>query len=75
MPQSNIEPVGLVGRGSLPLLRGRGPKEALEDDVGAELSKMMTLLHSTMFSEQGIKLKWIKERILRYVCLCDCIYA
>ena len=46
---------------------GRGPKGALlsDGDLTAELSDMMTLLHSSMFIDQGIKLKWIKERITR----------
>ncbi len=67
MPQSSIEPVDFLGRGSLEAVRGRGPKEALafNQDVGVELSKMVTLLHSAMFVDQGIKLKWIRERMLR----------
>lgn len=34
---------------------------------GRGLSHMTALLHAHMFSEQGIKLKWISERIGRYV--------
>lgn len=60
--------------------RRRAPKQAAgaassDDDEeeeggsergeGAGLARMMSLLHSTMFSEQGEKLKWIKTRITR----------
>ena len=68
MPPSDIEPVNLQGQRSKPFtIRGRGPREVSDQDVKeAELNNMMSLLHSHMFIEQGIKLKWIRERILRY---------
>lgn len=66
MPQTSIEPVDLRGQGSLSHIGGRGPKEAgSPDHVGAGLSRMMSLVHSAMFVDQGIKLKWIRERISR----------
>lgn len=64
-PQSSIEPVGM-SRGQRLLLKGpRGIRQIR----GEHLSHMTSLLHSHMFTEQGIKLKWIKERISRYALL------
>lgn len=66
MPQTTLEPVDPRGQGSLSHIGGRGPKEAgSPDHVGAGLSRMMSLVHSPMFIDQGIKLKWIRERIAR----------
>ena len=67
MPQSSIEPVDPSGHSFI--IGGRKELGLVSDqDKGVELSRMVNLLHSTMFSEQGIKLKWIKERIVRWVC-------
>ena len=57
-PQLNIEPVAekrdLL---SYDYPEGRGSRRGL--------SHMTTLVKSHMFSEQGIKLKWISERMKR----------
>lgn len=67
LPTSSIEPVDLQQQQQqqLSLFRGRGPKEAAAHEEGTELSDMLSLLNSPMFAEQGIKLKWIKERMIR----------
>lgn len=76
MPANNIEPVDPLGRGSLSSLIGRGPKEVASSDqeyVGVELNRMISLVHSSMFSEQEVKLRWIKERLIRYACVCSAV--
>ena len=66
-PQSAIEPVSSATAGQRLLInRVRAPK-AFQPVRGERLSHMTTLLHSHMFTEQGIKLKWIKERISRCI--------
>ena len=63
-PQSEIEPVGISRDQKLLMSGGRVPK-SISPIKGEHLSHMITLLRSHMFTEQGIKLKWIKERIAR----------
>ena len=64
--QSSIEPVEFK-RGQSSMFRGgRNPKEVFPIRV-EEINHMTTLLRSPMFTEQGIKLKWIGERIDRLV--------
>ena len=63
-PQSEIEPVGISRGQRLFMSGGRAPK-SVEPISGEHLSRMTSLLRSHMFTEQGIKLKWIKERIAR----------
>ena len=63
-PQSEIEPVGISRDQRLLMSGGRVPK-SVSPLRGEHLSHMTTLLRSHMFTEQGIKLKWIKERIAR----------
>ena len=64
-PQMSIEPVGMSRQlNSLEEGReGRGRRVEGYERLG--LSHMGTLLRSHMFIEQGIKLKWIGERIKR----------
>jgi len=61
-PQMNIEPVGM-SRQLHSLQEGERGRVAAHEDLG--LSHMSSLLHSHMFSEQGMKLKWVGERIQR----------
>ena len=66
-PQMSIEPVDM-SRQLHSLEEGReGRGRRVGGYEGLGLSHMGTLLHSHMFTEQGIKLKWIGERIKRYV--------
>ena len=58
-PQMSVEPVGM-SRQLHSLEEGRGGGYE-----GLGLSHMGTLLRSHMFTEKGIKLKWIGERIKR----------
>ena len=66
----SIEPVGMSCQ-LHSLEEGREGRERRGRRVGGYeglgLSHMGTLLHSHMFTEQGIKLKWIGERIKRYM--------
>ena len=63
-PQMSIEPVGMSRLHSLE--EGReGRERRVGGYEGLGLSHMGTLLRSHMFTEQGIKLKWIGERIKR----------
>ena len=64
-PQMSIEPVGMSRQlHSLEEGReGRGRRVGGYEGLGR--SHMGTLLRSHMFTEQGIKLKWIGERIKR----------
>ena len=64
-PQSAIEPVGFYKGQRLPTMGGGRSPKSVEPMRGERLSHMTTLLHSHMFTEQGIKLKWIKERLTR----------
>ena len=64
-PQMSIEPVGM-SRQLHSLEEGReGRGRRVGGYEGLGLSHMGTLLRSHMFTEQGIKLKWIGERIKR----------
>ena len=63
-PHSGIEPVDVYTSPRLPMSGRRTPK-AFQPIRGERLSHMTTLLHSHMFTEQGMKLKWVKERIAR----------
>ena len=67
LPQTTIEPVDPRGQSSLLRIGGRGPKEVMspDQDVGTGLNRLMSLIHSPMFVDQGIKLKWIRERMAR----------
>ena len=66
--QMSIEPVGMSCQ-LHSLEEGRERREGRGRRVGGYeglgLSHMGTLLRSHMFTEQGIKLKWIGERIKR----------
>lgn len=72
MPLGSVDPMDPLSQGPS-LIKGRGPKEAEQDVEGEGLNRMMSLVRSPMFSEQGDKLKWIKERILRSVCEASCM--
>ena len=64
-PKMSIEPVGMSRQlHSLEERRERRGKR-VGGYEGLGLSHMGTLLRSHMFTEQGIKLKWIGERIKR----------
>ena len=72
----NVEYMDPLSQGLPSLIKGRGPKEAAspnQDVEGVGLNRMVSLVRSPMFREQGNKLKWIKERILRcvhHLCMC-----